>query len=334
VVAHHIIFSLNDYIAHLGVKIEAGARGVDIFFVISGFIMAATTAARPTNPGTFALNRIVRVAPLYWLLTLIAVGLDAGGVEIFGGHFRLGAIVRALLFINDPAWEPPLFVGWTLNYEMAFYALFSLCLFIPNARRRAWAIIAAITALWGGGVAAGAGSALLNLGNDIILEFALGVALWMLSTRFTASKPLGWALLGLGLFGLVLPDLTALPDWPVIPATRLVVGLSAFAVVFGAISLEARGEAIKNRAILLQGDASYSIYLLHPFILQFVGKAAMLAHLTESTPGLVLTVAAMGIAVAAIATPFHLWVEVPLTALLKARLISRPSASSPIPPWR
>ncbi len=116
--------------------LPGGFAGVDVFFVISGFIMWSISA-RESRPAAFMVNRIVRITPLYWLAT---------GVMIFGALAGLfprvvltpDHIVNSLLFIphvspsNHQVW-PLLVQGWTLNYEMFFYALFALTLFAPRA---------------------------------------------------------------------------------------------------------------------------------------------------------------------------------------------------------
>jgi exopolysaccharide production protein ExoZ len=329
VVGHHLLTSLNHYIAHIGFEPEYGARGVDIFFVISGFIMATTTAARPASPGEFAMSRIVRVVPLYWLLTLLTVAIGATGFEIFAWKFNWESVLRGLMFAPDPAGMPPLFVGWTLNYEMMFYAIFTVCLLISGAKARAWAIVGAITALWAAGVAAGQGSYLRLMGDAVILEFALGVILWMITTRFTASKAASWFMIAAGFAGLALPDMIALPEWPVLTPERLIVAGCAFGILFGAVSLEARGASVKNRLVLAQGDASYSTYLTHPFILQAAGKLAIATGIVATTAGVAATVAAMVVGVAMTGVGFHKLVELPLTRALKRWATSRPS-----PSWR
>jgi exopolysaccharide production protein ExoZ len=102
--------------------------GVDVFFVISGSVMVITTHETWEKPGTwlpFLWRRMVRIVPLYWLLTLLVVSLSRSPAGTW--H-----VVASFLFI--PAWNsshyplPVLPMGWTLQYEMFFYSLFSLAL--------------------------------------------------------------------------------------------------------------------------------------------------------------------------------------------------------------
>ena len=123
-----------------GALVALGQFGVDVFFVISGFIMW-TVSRDEASPAGFLLRRIVRIAPLYWLATLAAALVTTEGGVTLGLGAPAGDLAKALFFI--PAYsarspdvvEPILSVGWTLNLEMAFYALFAASLAAPRRRR-------------------------------------------------------------------------------------------------------------------------------------------------------------------------------------------------------
>lgn len=107
-----------------------GANGVDIFFVISGFIMVYVQNLKSRSGVEFIVDRVVRIAPIYWLLTIAIVI----GSFIIPGAFNdaptdPGWIFSSLFFVSQPLMEvlPVLYVGWTLEYEMLFYAV--LCCF-------------------------------------------------------------------------------------------------------------------------------------------------------------------------------------------------------------
>jgi exopolysaccharide production protein ExoZ len=326
VVAHHIIDSLNHYIGHFDIRVNCGAAGVDVFFVISGFIMAATTGKRETTPGEFAMHRIVRVVPIYWLMTLLCAGFLFAGFNLFGGEtFSLQYILQSLFFISE---RPIVFVGWTLEYEMMFYGIFSLCLFINSRSFRLYTIVGSIIILWLVGLRAEKGSHLSHISNGIILEFAIGIVLWQVSRNYILSVRAAAIFVAFAIAGFILPDFLVS-----LPTKTLVVAPAAGMLVFAAISLEARGVSVGESILKRQGDASYSIYLLHPLILQVVGKAAILAKLTASPLGLCLTIAGMFVAVALAGTFFHLSVERPLTGWLRTRThgISQPPVAAPSP---
>ena len=115
-----------------------GSSGVDIFFVISGFIIYYVT--RDGAPQFFT-RRLIRIVPLYWLgtLALAAIALKAPGML---NHTSLDAdkLLGSLFFI--PVWNesvqyhlPLLTLGWSLNYEILFYLVFFIALKISHQHR-------------------------------------------------------------------------------------------------------------------------------------------------------------------------------------------------------
>src|ERR1019366_2869669 len=108
-----------------------GTSGVDLFFVISGFIMVVTTAGRDVTPTEFIARRFVRVVPLYWVLTLALAATALVAPSLFRSvTLTAVSLIQSLLFIPhfSPShagmiW-PVLVPGWTLNYEMFFYVVF------------------------------------------------------------------------------------------------------------------------------------------------------------------------------------------------------------------
>ena len=140
VVWGHSVFIIPDIAERLG-EPYFGASGVDLFFVISGFIMVVTTSRTEFTPQKFFLLRSIRVVPLYWLATLAWIAY-----KVFEHSFQgvyPAAIAKSLLFIpySSPGFPrgvwPILANGWTLNYEMFFYALFALSLAAPARVRLA-----------------------------------------------------------------------------------------------------------------------------------------------------------------------------------------------------
>ena len=306
IIIHHIIFSLNNYIAHSGIRLTVFSTGIDVFFVISGFIMAGTTEARSPSPGQFALSRIVRIVPIYWLLTGLVMLLGLAGFKALEGpHADVILLVKSLLFIADPHRDPILFVGWSLNYEMMFYAIFALCLFLHGVRLRVGVLVGAIVGLWLLGMTFPDGSYIRYMADGRILEFALGVLLWHASAKYLLPSWAAFACLALGLAGLLLPDLGV--------RSALALPISALLLVYAAVSLEERGFSVGRGFWKRQGDASYSTYLTHSFVIVILSKLAIVSHLNASTAGIAIAVAVMFPAAATLGTLFHRKVEVPLT---------------------
>jgi peptidoglycan/LPS O-acetylase OafA/YrhL len=250
-----------------GVGWTNGAAGVDIFFVISGFVMVVSSRRPASKPDAwliFLRHRIVRIVPLYWLLTTVkvaAVALLSG--LVLRTSLDVNFVVGSYLFLPvvDSAnhFRPVLPVGWTLTYEFMFYLLFAVAL---AARVGVLRIIVP-------GLGLIAALALVRtqswppwtiLFNTIVLEFIFGVLLakWTL---------LGFRLRPIIATGFVIAGFVAILCMPLVSENARVLtwGLPAFAIVVGAVSLEP--VARLPRWLLALGDASYSIYLCHGFVL-------------------------------------------------------------------
>ena len=266
---------------------HALAGGVDIFFVISGFIIWTVTAGRPVTAWQFLARRAERVVPLYWALTTVAV--LAGFLQpalVRSGGFDLAHVAASYGFVAWPhpalhVPEPVVVPGWTLNYEMFFYAVFGLVLPLPPAGR-----LLAVGGVLGGLVLAGwvAGAQPDTVAgfytDDIMLEFLLGMGLgavsaagWRIGTAAGAVCLVAGAvgLFAGGEFGRSLPRI-------------LVMGGPAVLIVGGALMLEHAGRVRAWRLPRLVGDASYSIYLTHAWVLSLVGQGWTRLHL-DAAPG-------------------------------------------------
>lgn len=243
--------------------------GVDIFFVISGFVIVHASSplfGTAAGPGIFLRRRLTRIVPLYWLMTtsFLAV-LWAGHAAIHAQLGGLPAILASYAFIPwprpDGEMQPALGLGWTLNYEMFFYAV--LAPFLLLARRPA--VIAAALAL----VALVACGQFIHFANPqlsywsspLILEFCAGMGLaQLLAAGFTLPTPLRLCLvpaafLALHVFG------HAAPMW-----RPLAFGLPATALI--AASVLGPPATAAYPLMLRLGDASYALYLVHPFVMR------------------------------------------------------------------
>ncbi|MCC5973623.1 MAG: acyltransferase [Rubellimicrobium sp.] len=284
-------------------------RGVDVFFVISGFIVTLSAARFHGRPGAFLARRILRVVPLYWLFTTLMVAVVVvlpQGAKDTG--FEPGQIVASYLFLpwarEDGRIAPVLSLGWTLNYEIFFYALFALAL----AMRRPLAGAAlGIGALVAAGLAFGpTGAAALFWTSPLMLEFLFGMALARLWQAGIVRPDLRLACLAmlLGLAGLVLLHGSGLPR-------VLAAGIPATVIVAGGTLL------CPSRPMPFQllGDASYALYLSHRFVLR--GMTLVLLPLLPAVP---LWTSAFVVATSALAlvTSVLVWryVERPMLAVL------------------
>ena len=255
-----------------GPTFTTGLVGVDIFFVVSGFIMLATTRGKDVTPGDFARRRFERIVPLYWLLTsLVLVVVLARPGLLATATFDAAHVAASFLFLpwQHPAIDaqlPLLVPGWTLNYEMAFYALFAASLLLP-ARLRVAALIATLSAAAFAGLFVPAGTMLAFYTDPIIPEFVAGLLLASVWRRgFALSRTSAICLVGIGLLLLHLGSSSDLP--------RIVwAGVPALMIVTGVVHADAGKDQAPLRLPMLLGDASYSIYLSHVIALPVLAKA-------------------------------------------------------------
>lgn len=229
-----------------------GASGVDIFFVISGFVMAISYLGKTTmSVAEFACHRLIRIVPLYWSMTCLAlIKLSFGVVREGGASVQItpAFVITSFLFIpyknslGDT--QPVLPPGWTLNYEMFFYLLFALALLLKiDVAKFLTPVMLVLVGLGFFYPAA--------LFDAILVEFLAGLLLGYAVHR-GFNMPTAWACLS-GIFGIVFLFLHGprVATW----------GLSAFFIVQCFVMLEGK---IKVPASLIKlGDISFSLYLSH-----------------------------------------------------------------------
>lgn len=301
-----------------------GYGGVDLFFVISGFIMVHTTRRKPIGPGAFIANRLLRIAPLYWLLTCAVYAVALVAPSLLGATSADPVeLVESLLFVpfrkSSGAIYPVLFVGWTLNYEMFFYALFAVGLFAPKREHGVLAVMAALVALVVlGRVLPSRAAAYTFYTDPIVLEFGFGMALALWGGRLRVSSARARrGLLAAGALGLLATAALVflLPDVERV----LTYGVPAALVVTVAVTLHQSGVSVSNRALLALGNASFALYLTHPFVTQAATKVATHWRLSPF-----LAAAGAGLsfcAVCVVGIAAHLALERPLTKACR-RIVS------------
>lgn len=254
------------------INFATGQAGVDVFFVISGFVMWTATSGETVRPLDFLKRRVIRVAPLYWVITLAL----AAGVLLFPARFpdlavTPGHVLLSMAFVQhmNPAGQPfPLLApGWTLNYEAVFYLAFATLLWLPPARRMFALTVALMVLAFAGFAWPPAYQMLLN---PLFLEFLAGVWIGrMAQLQLLPDRSLGWLLLGGGIGLFVLIQLMNM-DWDL--WRPMVWGAPAAMLVAGAVSIEADGGWKPVPGLRRLGDASYSIYLVHTLT---IGALAM-----------------------------------------------------------
>ncbi len=331
VVLHHTQFQLSLIYGtpHFAL---VGRAGVDLFFLISGFVMVYTTRDTQRTTTQFWMDRAVRIVPLYWLGTTLVIALFLAGLPALDvQELRLGDIVKSYLFIPYLAsygeGRPILDVGWTLNYEIYFYALFGLTFLVRSQARALMMLAALFVAIWlFVKLNPQLPFVIAHYGSALVFEFLLGGAIALWHHHWISGKPMRRPALGavLVLVGLVAVFLAGWKFAAIVnqnPELRVAVfGGPAILVLVGALLLEQAGYTVKSRFVLLLGAASYAIYLAHPMVLQMavpafnaIAPGTSLVHKAGAVAFAFTLAVAAGLAV-------HLWVERPMTAGLRAML--------------
>ena len=222
-----------------------GQAGVDIFFIISGFIMIYIQINKCKKPLDFLKDRIERIVPLYWFLTLFIAAL----LIVFPQAFRelsLSAnhLINSLFFINyfNGDDHPLLYVGWTLEYEMLFYIVFAFSLFFKRIK---YSILISILML----------STFVFYGlSSIVIEFIYGMLVGFFFNKFKINSIFSLIFMLVGFYLLTVNWFTDIPrvlTWG-IPSLLIFLGFLYF-------------KPVNSSLLEILGNASYSIYLVQVF---------------------------------------------------------------------
>lgn len=328
VVNYHVIGTLEKYYSNkswisqqLFFK-DFGAVGVDIFFVISGFIMISTNwlnFGKSGSPSYFLKNRIIRIVPLYWLFTSLAFFVAFFLPSLTSIQPSWSNFLSSLLFFPLEKF-PILKVGWTLNYEMYFYLIFSVLLLCS---RKIF-------------VCAGLSFLLLSLicrnfinkdiplavlvTDPLLLEFSMGCAIGFVYKKgLSISFPKIFLIFGVLaflpsiIFGL--NDNLRLFFWG-IPSALIVAGL-----VF---ENNLSKDIIFNTKILVfskLGESSYALYLSHALIMPIIGKLWVFSGLVRIFCADIYIVVATLILVI-FGHIIYLLIEQPITNFIRDRMLT------------
>jgi len=295
-----------------------GTSGVDIFFVISGFIMTYMTSARSYTRAGFMWRRIVRIVPIYWAATALTAVIAILKPSLLNhtkfSWTEFGASLSFVPTFNPVTGglEPLLKLGWTLNYEMMFYVLFCLLLFQP-VRRRILELGAIFTiTVVANNLPHNPLAALQFYGNPIVFEFLFGciIGYWFVNERVDLAAAVSAICLAIS-FSLLVAGSTIAGEG------AFVRSIPAAFLVFSAVALQ-RTTSWRSTALHLIGDASYSTYCTHIFMVMAAAAAwRRFGNLASPIQGTVFVSVCIG-ASAAIGIATYSWIEKPLIGWLRS----------------
>ena len=258
-VAYHTIgISYNygyDYPNFFNVK-QWGGYGVDLFFVISGYVIVYSQDKSNKNISLFLKNRFLRIIPTYYFLTTFYIFFIVFFPNLFksSSNFELNStILESYLFYSTWFENFPLLkVGWSIEYEIYFYLIFSISILLKNFVKEYYFTLIIVIILF----------LIFDL-QLFVLEFCLGILIHIIRKKYKVNKNISSLLFFLGIIIFVI-DIKKLNELD----RFFSYGIPSFLIILGSIDLKEH----KFSFFKLLGDASYSIYLIQVFTIPFVFK--------------------------------------------------------------
>lgn len=300
---------------------EFGHAGVELFFVLSGFIIYAAhrnDLGVRARFGGFVWKRFRRVYPVCWVALLMVLPLYlfvpsfASGVER-----QLGVLFDNIFLIHafgTASSDQILVVSWTLFHEVMFYAIFAVAILnlpLGTVALGVW-IAASAAAL---AVPAQIPPALVFTLSPLHVLFGMGIAAAWFINHHRVALPWIVAAAGAVLFFGTGAEEALYGHHISADESSMLYGLGSTLVVAAGVELERSGRLTVPRSLVFMGDASYSIYLVHFTAMSVVAKVALviMAHLAVPHAVTYFVLAICSITAGVL---FHMVVEVPLLARL------------------
>ncbi|UMT87821.1 acyltransferase [Paracidovorax citrulli] len=301
--------------------------GVDLFFVISGFVVALA-AEKPVPVRQFVEDHLLRVLPLYYLVSLVALwvlGVWGPTLNVLWNTFMLVPVFDRMTYTN-----PVLYLGWSVAVEIWLYALVALSMALSRNRWHRLFTGLVLTLLVQSYFAPDRMLVLHFIGTPLMLEFLMGV--WLCKSRLQLKWPLALAAAVLGAY-LVM---TNMQERPYIAAhggplaifgigmlRALTWGVPCAILLLGCVSLERCGATVP-RLLSWFGGWSYSFYLVQPFSVSIVEVSGL-----TSWAGMALVFLAANCIAGYVV---YRTVERPLMSWRKRRAAARRQAAVPVAP--
>lgn len=284
-----------------------GENGVDLFFVISGFIMVYVQNFKNRGTKNFLLDRVVRIVPSYWILIILLAFASFFLPTSFNAViFNIKHIIASMMFVFQPLYHdvPFVMVGWTLEFEMLFYLIFGLSLFFSVSKKSL--MLSSILIL----------TIAFVFKQYIMLEFLYGMIIGIIFLKHDLSRYGIYFLIA----GFILLFASIGLDQHFLTKYRILLsGIPSFMIVLGAVYMK----QLNSSPLKLLGDISYSLYLTHYLLIPAFYKLFTLSNLTQYLNPLLNDVLAVFIIflITFCGYIYFILVEKPVTNYLKKKFL-------------
>jgi exopolysaccharide production protein ExoZ len=270
VICHH---SYRLLLKHNGIHyphfdlFEYAALGVDLFFVLSGFIMFyihhLDIGKGINHLKTFLIKRIVRIYPVYWVVT---IGLMLFEYVVSQEKFPIKFLVNSFLLLPDSK-QPILGVAWSLIHEMFFYLMFALLILTRKVKYVIFTWVTGMIFMLINPINLSDNAYLNLIFNPINLEFLVGCMSALLFLKFKLNPQI---LIIVGIASFVFSIF--LEYTGVLELHRFIAwGIPSFILILGLVNLDEKIDGKVPKFIVFIGNASYSIYLTHIVAISIFG---------------------------------------------------------------
>ncbi|HHX5731921.1 TPA: acyltransferase family protein [Klebsiella pneumoniae] len=266
VVVYHIWQKTQAYNIGIDYNLSFLSSGVDLFFIISGFIMVYIQDRKKRTSFEFLKERCIRIIPLYYFFTFLITSVFIISPQVFNERvFHVSDLLSSLFFVNflfGSYPDPIVQQGWTLEYEMIFYILFSISITAHKIKTAIFITAALIVFLLVFGM------------SDIMLEFIYGMLAAYLckNIKKVATIPLLLSLIGVAM--LMVDKLSIYTQY-----RSIYYGLPCLLIFIGLLLTK----ELNLKKMEFIGDASYSIYLSHFIVIPVICKIFVKFYPSPST---------------------------------------------------
>lgn len=314
VVIYHSFFYASERLGVEKIAWGNGAKGVDIFFVISGFVMVISSKKLINiSDGwkIFIKKRLIRIVPLYWIATTVklVVILLTSSIVLYA-KLDWFVIFKSYLFIPsllpDGSIKPFFGVGWTLCFEIFFYIIFMFALLVKhNLMQTVGSILMFCSLLFL--FRSENSSAIWFFADPLLIEFYFGMIIGYLALNDKVKYSF-WSFIVLAV---VLPILLFSYNNYNLP--RLIyVGVPSALLVWSVVSIENFLQGKIPKFIMFYGAASYALYLFHPLTAPLAPELLKKINILNFNFSVMLSICIALV----ISASVHLFVELPLTRVI------------------